>query len=423
MVTEPGGSTAPIGTPRPTGISDGENYVPPIVQPAPGAGIPAPGRDYTTPLNTRFNGLPGKPEVWKNTDTGVISIVYFVPNSDPEIPLLFTTNQDELSIFFGDLPVNPDFSYSQAELDSFGSLSIGGTQQIPQTTGDVWSGFSEIMERAKETQPWLRDDEVFAIYAGAWIQGRDPYRWELETTDYWQTKNEAQRSWLWLTVSDPMEAKRTRDDNAIIVSTQLQNLGIANVPDELLDYMTTQFTQGNWSKEYLGEQTRALGGAKTSTGLDAGLRAFIKTEDINLDISDAPGEEIRNLFNDWLGPVYPPNEKQLARWSRQWRTNPDEARADLTARLRSQRKALYPDYDENLTYDDIASPWRGFMAQQWGGTPDETSGVFQKLVKLNDAVEGGKLLRKVGYKQGNETVQREMLGGLMDTMGGPRRTE
>jgi hypothetical protein len=125
-----------------------------------------------------------------------------------------------------------------------------------------------------------------------------------------------------------------------------------------------------------------------------------------------------------LGPVHPPNERQIRRWSRQWRTNPEEARADLTARLRQQRKALYPEYeDDSLTYDDIAEPWRGFMAQYWGQTPDETDNVFQKLIKLNDSVEGGKLLRQVGYKRGNETVQREMLGSLMDTIGGPRRTE
>jgi hypothetical protein len=422
MVVEPGGMPPP-GNPQPSPTADPE-YVPEVIKQDAGAGSAAPGRNWTTPTDTRFNGLPGKPKVWKNTDTGIVSIVYFVPGSEPPIPLLFTTNQEELNIFFGGKPPNPDMTYTQAELDSFGAISFGSTQQIPKTHGDVWGGFLETMERAKETQPWLRDDEVFALYAGAWIEGRNPYRWELEGTEYWQTKNEAQRNWLWLTVSDPMEAKRVMDDNAIVVANQLQSLGIAGVPDSLLDYMTNQFTQGNWSKEYLGEQTRALSGANTSTGLDAGLRKHMKINEINLDVSDAPGEQIRQLYSEWLGPVHPPNERQIRRWSRQWRTNPEEARADLTARLRQQRKALYPEYeDDSLTYDDIAEPWRGFMAQYWGQTPDETDNVFQKLIKLNDSVEGGKLLRQVGYKRGNETVQREMLGSLMDTIGGPRRTE
>jgi hypothetical protein len=404
-------------------ISD-PDYVPPVrKQPADARYISPGDTDYTTDELTRFNGLPGQPQMWKNSDTGTWFVVYFAPGTEPPIPVLFTvTSQEQLKdVFFAGKSPRPDKTFTTAEIDSFGSLLFGSTDTIPQTSGDIWAGFEERMERAKESQPWLRDDEVFAVYAGAWVEGRDPYRWELEGTEYWQTQNEAQREWIWLTARDPEQAKTLMESNRIVVYNQLQQLGIGDIDDGLLDFMAASFTRGDWSLEYLGEQTRAVAGFETSTGLNRGLKRYMRQNELTIDRSDSEGEQIRSLFNEWLGPNHPPSDRQLQRWSVQFRTNPEEARADLTARLRSQRMALFPEYeDENLTYDDIASPWRGFMQQQWGQIPDETDPMFQRLVKLNDAEEGAKYLRRQGIKRGNRSTQMDLIGGLQSTIGGPR---
>jgi hypothetical protein len=119
------------------------------------------------------------------------------------------------------------------------------------------------------------------------------------------------------------------------------------------------------------------------------------------------------MYQEWLGPSFPPSEKWINNWSQRLRDDEDAGLEALTDGLRKQRKALYPDYDENLTYDEIASPWRGFFTQQWGTTtPDETSPEFQKLLKLNDTEEGAKYMRKRGLAVGNEKVMNDAVAGL-----------
>ncbi len=83
---------------------------------------------------------------------------------------------------------------------------------------------------------------------------------------------------------------------------------------------------------------------------------------------------------------------------------------------------MYPEYtDPELTYQDIASPWRGFGSQIWGQQMDETSDVFQQLIKMNDTVEGGKLLRKEGMSRGIGAVEQSAMSGLFDQTSGVRQ--
>ena len=60
--------------------------------------------DYTTgegTEETRFNGLPGQPEIWEID--GDAYVVYFAPDVEPPVPLLYTVPSDEdLKSFFGD---------------------------------------------------------------------------------------------------------------------------------------------------------------------------------------------------------------------------------------------------------------------------------------------------------------------------------
>jgi hypothetical protein len=122
------------------------------------------------------------------------------------------------------------------------------------------------------------------------------------------------------------------------------------------------------------------------------------------------------LFKEWLGPKFAPSQKQVQRWAQALRDDEAAGLDSLKENLRAQRLALYPEYeDETLSYDDIASPWRGFQQQAWGiQTVDETSDTFQKLVKMNDTVEGARMLRQQGLKDGVEKVQDDVVTELGD---------
>ena len=54
----------------------------------------------------------------------------------------------------------------------------------------------------------------------------------------------------------------------------------------------------------------------------------------------------------------------------------------LNNRFKEIRKTIFPTsvYDENLTYEDIATPWRNFTFNKLGERMSETSPVFYEIL-------------------------------------------
>lgn len=383
-----------------------------------GQGDPDAG-DYTDDEDTRFNSLAGKPEIWKDSVSGKAYVVYFVPGSEPPIPQLYVVpTQADLEVFFGDAEIKFDKTLTMEQIQSAGGVVWGSTDVLPELGGNPYAGFEERMNRALETQPWLADPDVFALHAAAWLEGRSPERWELEGTDWWQDHNEAQRDWMWAVARDPKEADRILEDNQIAVIATLRELGYTAPPEELVHYMALQTSKGDWSTAHLQQQIHVLAGGEGE--LDADLSQLIsKTPGMALGESVYMEDDVLTLFNTWLGPAFPPSDAQVNDWAGRLRTGGEAAKDELVEHLRAQRMSLFPEYEnENLTYEDIASPWRSFATNLWGQRPDETDDMFQKLIKLNDTQEGGKLLRSEGLKRGVGKVKQDALSGLAGVSGG-----
>jgi len=371
--------------------------------------------DYTDAEATRFNGLPGKPELWQDTTDKVVYAVYFVPDTDPPVPMLFQIPDNEvLKSLFGDKSIKYDRKMTDAEITSTGGIIWGSTTDIPAAGGDPWVGFVEKMERAAETQPWLRDPEVFGVHAAAYLMGRPPEKFELEATEWWQSRNQDEQEWAWLVARNPQEAARVREGNEIEVFSAFQRIGIMEPAEELVKYMADRFTVGAWSQRYLQEQmTAIINPDATWTGVDEGLAKLISSNNIDVGDPTVGNAAVRDMFREWLGPSFPPTEDQVSRWAAEMRRDDQAATENLTEHLRSQRLAMFPEYaDDSLTYEDIASPWRSFQTQIWGQTPDELSDTFQRLVRLNDVYEGGKFLRKQGLEENVGKVRKDALRAL-----------
>ncbi len=366
--------------------------------------------DYTDAEATRFNGLPGQPEIWLDTGTNQAYVMYPAEGLEPPIPILWSVSQEsDLSAYFGDATIRYDRKLTSDELAGVGAIKFGTTDNIPETEGNPWAGFLDRMERATEVQPWLADPEVFALFAGAWMEGRAAEQWELETTDYWQGLNGAQREWISLSARDPMSADRVSDDNYMRVYGMFRSIGVAEPPGELVGWIAQKFTHGTWSEAYLSEQIGVLTGLPGAVDLDAEMSTWMTDNSISVTEPILFQTDVKSAFDRWLGPQFAPSEGQLREWSAKLRANPQAAGDELTEHLRTQRLALFPKYeDDSLTYEDIASPWRSFMSQSWGQTVDETDPVFTQLIQMNDAVEGGKLLRKEGISRGVESVQTDV---------------
>jgi len=196
--------------------------------------------------------------------------------------------------------------------------------------------------------------------------------------------------------------------------------GVDNASAALVEKVADLWTQGLWSETYAVGQIRLL----ADPNLGGTLDPVLTDARTGLDTTRAREDTVADMLNTWLGPAYAGSwsPDSVASWASKLRENPDDARVELEAILKQHRLALFPEYtNENLTYEDIAGPWRGVWSQEWGGTPDETNPLFAQIVRGNDLASATQLLRTEGYKQNNPTVISRLMGAIGSAFGGQVR--
>ena len=380
------------------------------------------GADYT-PDNTtgRFNIIGGNPDIWFNTDTNTYLVVYYVPNTDPPLPVYWEVPDEQtLKSYFGpDIAPVFDREVTNDQLVSYGSLGQGVSTEIPQTDQDPLLGWAEIYERQAKVRPYLLDEQVMGLIMGAAIEGRSITQAELEGTPWWQTHSEAEREWLIKAEADPKSAQMLTDANRIRVVEDLKNAGMNNPPDSLIDFLTTQFTHGAWNENVLLSQISALTDPASVHELLASTEALVADTGLTLDTTMADEDTVRALLNKWLGPQYGNwSDDMIAQKAGLLRNDPD-AQQEFVEMLKGQRLALFPTYeDENMSYQDIAEPWRNFGYSQWGEKIDETDPMFAQMLKQNDAIENGKLLTQEGLRRGVRKVTTDLSNQMIRATGG-----
>lgn len=383
---------------------------------SPAGGFPSEGMFKT--------GVPGDPEIWQSDD-GKKYLVYFVP--DTNIPLYYEVTDAQLEGIFGvdengnPIPATIDHYTTQAALDAMGALFAGGMNDLPPTEiEDPFQGWLIQITKAAEVQPWLLDPEVLAVYAEAQLEQRDVQEWELQRTNWWQTHSAAEREWLTLSVADPTTAQQVLTSNRISVQESLRAAGIFEPPEELINKMADLYTMGQMTQAELQQQYTALSDPFSGIAIDSRLTGY------SLDTTRDQENEVRALVQRWLGPVAGNwTQSQIAEWAGKLRNDPD-AETQLIEMLRGQRQAQFPEYaNPELTYEDIAAPWRGFVQQAWGQIPDETNPIFMDILRMNDYNESAKLLREEGLRQGIGKVRDDLIStvGQLDAASQVRRVQ
>jgi hypothetical protein len=172
---------------------------------------------------------------------------------------------------------------------------------------------------------------------------------------------------------------------------------------------------------------RGLADPAAGIAIDPELSSIIANNGLTLDTIKTHEEKVRAEVARWLGPAFGKwDESQITEWAGRMRNDPD-AMEELTAMLRTQRMSLFPEYtNENLTYEDIAGPWRNLFNQVWQIPADEMDPFFTQVLRMNNYHEASKALisegltRNVGaVKQGLETASLNVGGQLRPmTMGG-----
>ena len=153
--------------------------------------------------------------------------------------------------------------------------------------------------------------------------------------------------------------------------------------------------------------------------LNADLDEFINSGNIDYDTTRAGESEVDRLVKEYLGPVFGGNlaDATLKKYAGMLRNDPDGLLTVKEDLLKIKNNLFNEDND--ITYEQKAAPWRGFTTNLWGGTVEETTSLFQEVLKLNDVAKATKLLYDEGLKDGgSDKIKNEVISSLVGSFGG-----
>lgn len=373
-------------------------------------------QDDTLPADGTARQIPGGEELW-HVD-GKVYLAYQNPEAEGLWMIWHVENPERLEAIYGDDLPAFDREMTEDELKSLSPWYGGLSAEIQNTSEDPWTQFNSDFKEAAKLRPWLNDPTMQAVMQGAYLEGRAPTQDELSQTDWWNDHTAAERAWLEESVTlGREELSRRREDQATRVGEALREAGVANAPDELVNYIAEQSLAGQWSEQYTSEQIRKLSDPFAPGDLDEGVRDLLGDQE--LDTTRQYEQQVRGLMEEWLGPQMGRfRDEDVAKWAGRFRNDPD-AQVELEDALRQQRLALFPNYNENLTYRQIVTPVENLATQVWG-RPVQDSSFLVDLANTMDYSEMSKRLRTRGRKEGVRKVWDDMLGGLGQTPVGER---
>ena len=359
--------------------------------------------------------VPPGAEVWEVE--GRHFLVWYVPFTDPPVPLAWfvSSSEERKALGIDTNKIDRKFK-SWKQFYATGVLRHGDTRELVNTRVHPWELLKQHYEQEVAIKPYLADPEILALWAAAMMEGREITEGELKTTKWWRTHSQAEREWLLLNASDPATADRLIRDNRLRVADLLRSSGVANASEALINLIADNWTQGKWTEVYAMQQIRLLADPYAEGELDPELRGLTG----GLDRTREGEDEVRQMIQRWLGPAYAANwtDQHIAEWAGRLRNDPD-AKQELEDVLRKHRMALFPEYDNpNLTYEDIAAPWRGVVQQIWGQTADETDPLFMRIVRTNDLATAEQILRTEGLRRGIGTVVNDVMAAATSAFGG-----
>jgi len=312
----------------------------------------------------------------------------------------------------------PNGSPSKSWFDTTAILS-GNSNQLIGMDSDPFASFVETYKEEALLRPWLLDNEFIELQAEAALEDRDISEAEWRATTWYQTNNQAKRDWMDIELSDPAEAQRQRDDLEIYYKNQLQGLGVSNVPDGLIQWVSSQNITGSWSDLKTAEQLQLFADPYKTGERDGEMLNLISTSGFgDVDRTSAREKEVVELYRKWLGPSLGSlTQDEVSSIAGRLRDDPDYEDA-LVNSLKQSRLAAFGNYSNpELTYEDIARPWRNLTTSVWGQTADETQGWWQEMLKSNDYSTAQTTLREKGLEQNINQVSVDASQALQNALG------
>ena len=280
-----------------------------------------------------------------------------------------------------------------------------------------WEGFVDYLDKEADLRPWLEDEEMVFLLAESVLEGRTVTEAEWKTTDWWRTSTQDQRDWLLLSQGKPSDelpadALSKLEDDKIAVRNLMIQAGVSNPPESLINWVSRKLTTGDWSQTYSQDQIALIADPSRPGTKDKDLEVFLTSGDVVVDSTVAGEDRVEQLYTRILGPVFGDINPTLRAAEAGKLRNDPNYEFKLTEKLMAQKKSLFPQYGEDVTYEEFAAPWENFTTNQWGQQIDTSSSTFQEVLKLNDSVKAGQYLTQQGLSQGVDKVVNEALESL-----------
>jgi len=429
MGFEPGTPTDPVSKSLPG------KKPPPVKKPPPGElppGEPPPGEppprtgQITNTAFTQFNNIPEDGLLWNVG--GNFYIVYEVPGSQGELydgnPLYLAYELKDNDLFSagllsqGETAPQPNATMDQAFFDAI-AIVTGNTDQLSAEIDNPFASFVETITEQSQVAPWITDPEMLALIAEAAVEGRTVSDAEWQTTNWYRTHSESEREWLRTYYEDPSTAAQSITDGQIAIANALQASGVSNAPEALVNWIADKFVTGQWTQNYTTEQISLFADPYATGKRDTDFESYLTSTAITgVDRTSQREAEVRELYAQYLGPVLGKvTDSEAAELAGRLRNDPD-FKDQLVAGLKQSRLAAFSNYtNPELTYEDIARPWRNLTASVWGQSADETQGWWQEMVKTNDFAKAEETLRTKGLELDVTQVTQDASSALTQALG------
>jgi len=402
-----------------------------------GAGGGAGGGSETTTnddkVSTGFQGT----QLWELD--GKTYVVFTVPGTDPALFIRYEADQPTLDLYYSSGRVKPDVISKSANDEEWVNSSFFGSlaevdEDILLGKKDPFTGLADKFDTAKKYRPWLEDDELYDIWLEAFIEDRDILDEEWKTTEWWRTHTQEERDWLLLSQgkdlsSLPADAQAYLNNNIIKFRDMFKTAGVTNIEDiintdgeSFLDWFSFNFTSGAWTEVYALDQLKAIADPSTGIELDESISTWMDGKAQGVDVSTTKRFEaqVENLANEWLGPLYGVlTDEQKADYASMIRNAESEeiGASSVIDKLKGIRGTLFGDYDENLTYNEISTPWRNYSFQLLGQRMDETDPTFVDVIKANDQKTATTMLTEWGINNNAPTLLDKVTDEIGQALG------
>lgn len=337
--------------------------------------------------------LPGGYQVWNIN--GVPHLIYTVPGSNTPMAWKVTDNLQDV---IGSTKVDKNLTSKDAA--KAGVLVMGRYSDLKNTEKHPFDSFLDTINERATIEPWLKDPEVLAQAAEAYLEGRPISLTDLRETTWYNSRTDKERDWIKRAAeAAPAELKSMRKDSEDLMRRTLLDAGVSDPPAQLVRFLVEKDLTGAWSDVQVTQQITAVADPYSGVTMDSSLKAAMKGLDLVTRADDV--RAMKQRVKDWIGPFANSyTDKQLQEWAGMLRNDPN-GEMKLDDILRGQRMALLPEYDNpDVQWRDVSAPWKSWLENSWGEEVADDDDVLLKVVRANDVNEAGRIALSEGMKRG-----------------------